>query len=65
MSIQKITVLKTFYSNVKRADYLLGRDKSGGLKLFKGFLREPFKLICQKDVFISNGKKVIKKQYFD
>ncbi len=64
MSISKITVLKSFYSNAKRADYLLGKDDNGSLKLFKGFVKEPFKLFIQKDVFISNGKKVIKKQYF-
>lgn len=64
MGVEKVTVLKCFYSNAKHADYLLGKDGNGSLKLFKGFLREPFKLIIQKDVFVSNGKKVINKQYF-
>ena len=65
MGVEKITVLKAFHSRAKRMDYLLGRDESGSLKLFKGYLREPFRLAIKKDVFESERGKIIHREYFD
>lgn len=63
--MMKITVLKTFYSNVKKMDYLLGRDEAGSLRLFKGYVKGPFRLAIKKDVFESAEGKIIHREYFD
>lgn len=65
MSVEKVTVLKMFYSGAKRMDYLLARDEAGSLKLFKAYLRQPFQLAMKKDVFESSTGKIIKREHFD
>lgn len=65
MNVEKITVLKTFFSRTTRMDYLLGRDEAGSLKLFKAYIRQPLKLAMKKDVFESSTSKVINREHFD